>query len=167
MRLALLFGLVGALLTACQPAAGPSPTAPPPPPTTVPTAAPKPTAAAAQPTAVPAQPTVAATAKPQASAAAGKLTVDMDAEVESLDPYLAYLPASLSINHNLFDYLLERDAQGAIAPGLAESWTAVDDSTLEFKLRHNVKFHNGEDFNADAVVAAVTGIVELHSVPTQ
>jgi peptide/nickel transport system substrate-binding protein len=151
--------LAVALLTACQPAAAPSPTAPPPPPTVAPTAAPKPTGAAttalkptaAAPTTGP-QPTAASTAasKP-ATQTATKLTVDLDADVESLDPYLAYLPASLSINHNIFDYLLERDAQGKLVPGLAQSWTALDDRTLEFKLRQGVKFHNGEDFNADSV----------------
>jgi peptide/nickel transport system substrate-binding protein len=124
-----------------------------------PTAAPKPTGAAttaskptaAAPTTGP-QPTAASTAasKP-ATQTATKLTVDLDADVESLDPYLAYLPASLSINHNIFDYLLERDAQGKLVPGLAQSWTTLDDTTLEFKLRQGVKFHNGEDFNADSV----------------
>jgi glutathione transport system substrate-binding protein len=135
-----------ALLTACQPAAAPSPTAPPPPATVAPTAAPAPTLAI--------QPTQAA------AALSGKLTVDLDADVESLDPYLAYLPASLSINHNLFDYLLERDAQGNLSPGLAESWSAVDPTTLEFKLRHGVKFHNGEDFNADAVQFSVQRMLD-------
>jgi peptide/nickel transport system substrate-binding protein len=131
--------LAVALLTACQPAAAPSPTAPPPPPTVAPPAAPKPTAAAQT------------TAAPPAQIAPTKLTVDLDADLESLDPYLAYLPASLSVNHNIFDYLLERDAQGKLVPGLAQSWTALDDTTLEFKLRRGVKFHNGEDFTADSV----------------
>lgn len=40
-----------------------------------------------------------------------------------------------------------------LAPGLAESWTPNDDSTeWTFNLRPGVKFHDGTDLNADAVV---------------
>jgi peptide/nickel transport system substrate-binding protein len=137
------------LLTACQPAA-PAPTPVPPTavpaPTTAPTPAARPTAAAA-PTAVPAAaPTLAPTAPPQA-----KLVIDVEADLESLDPYLAYSPTGLSIHHNLFDYLLERDVRGDLAPGIAESWKAAGPTTLEFKLRRGVKFHNGQDVTASAV----------------
>src|SRR5687768_16531419 len=106
-----------ALLTACQPAAGPSPTAPPPPPTVAPkpaatlaptAPAPAPTAAPPAPTAAPtAGPTLAAAPKPAPAAPAtpaalsGRLVVDLDADLESLDPYLAYTPAGLSVHHYL------------------------------------------------------------------
>lgn len=36
-------------------------------------------------------------------------------------------------------------------PGLAVSWKRVDDLTTQFKLREGVKFHNGEEFNAEAI----------------
>ena len=50
--------------------------------------------------------------------------------------------------------LSKSDAPSVIIPGLATSW-AVDakDRTLwVFKLRPGVKFHDGSEFNADAVV---------------
>ncbi|HET6319546.1 MAG TPA: hypothetical protein VFG86_24070, partial [Chloroflexota bacterium] len=114
-------------LGACQPATQPpAPTAPPAaatspaapttapaPPTVAPTAPPKPTAA--PPTVAPtAAPTVAATAAPQASQ---RLTIDVEADLDSLDPYLSYTPTGLSIHHNIYDYLLERDINGDLAPG--------------------------------------------------
>ena len=39
-----------------------------------------------------------------------------------------------------------------LAPSLAESWTESPDKLVyEFKLRHGVKFHNGDPFTADDV----------------
>jgi len=52
---------------------------------------------------------------------------------------------------NIYDTLVRRDATLNLKPGLALSWRAVDATTWEFKLRHGVKFHDGEPFNADAV----------------
>jgi len=40
---------------------------------------------------------------------------------------------------------------GAISPKLATSWTRVDDVTVEFKLRPNVKFSDGTTMTADDV----------------
>lgn len=48
---------------------------------------------------------------------------------------------------------MDYDADLGKKPGLAESWTVLDDGvTWEFKLRQGVKFSNGNDFNADDVV---------------
>lgn len=54
---------------------------------------------------------------------------------------------------NIFDLLINVDDEGNFTPGLAESWEVSDDG-LEYTLhlRKGVKFHNGNDFNADDVV---------------
>ena len=41
---------------------------------------------------------------------------------------------------------------GEIYPDLAESWTWVEPTIIEFKLRENAKFHNGEPVTAQDVV---------------
>lgn len=53
----------------------------------------------------------------------------------------------------IFDTLIYVDrATREYKPALAESWTWVDDTTVEFRLREGITFHNGEAFNADDVV---------------
>jgi ABC-type transport system substrate-binding protein len=63
------------------------------------------------------------------------------------------------IGYPLYDALVRWDlSQGErlpdIAPGLAESWEVDKDNVLKwrFTLRRGVKFHDGSDFNADAVI---------------
>ena len=45
---------------------------------------------------------------------------------------------------------LPHDASGDVEPQLATKWT-VEDKSLTFELRDGVKFHDGTDFNAEAV----------------
>jgi len=60
-------------------------------------------------------------------------------------------PASVVASH-LFDTLVERDQNLKIVPALAEELPKlVAPTTWEVKLRRGVKFHNGEEFNAESV----------------
>jgi len=53
----------------------------------------------------------------------------------------------------LYDSLVWFDDDGKLVPALAESWEVSEDGTeYIFHLRQDVTFHNGEPFNADAVV---------------
>ena len=53
---------------------------------------------------------------------------------------------------NVSDALVKLGDNGTLEPSLAVSWEQLDEVTWQFKLREGVKFSNGEDFNADAVV---------------
>jgi len=53
----------------------------------------------------------------------------------------------------IYETLVRLDADLHLIPGLAESWESQDNGkTWIFKLRKNVKFHDGTPFTADAVI---------------
>ena len=68
-----------------------------------------------------------------------------------MDPHLSGSKIDRQVYHNIYEPLVVLDAKLGIKPGLAESWQQPDPKTLIFKLRRGVKFHDGTDFNAEAV----------------
>lgn len=91
-----------------------------------------------------------------------ELFVASGADPVSLDPRKTFVGPGYSINAHAFEALAFRreldDGSIEIYPVLAESWEQVDPTTLQFTLRQGVKFHNGEDFTADAVVFTIETI---------
>ena len=81
----------------------------------------------------------------------GELRVALPWTPENLDPTMNLSSIRAKVGVGIFDSLVGRDADNKLAPQLAESWKALDDLTLQLKLRRGVVFHNGEPFNAEAV----------------
>ena len=70
-----------------------------------------------------------------------------------LNPLLATDAGSSEIAGFIFNALVKYDKHGKeIIGDLAESYEYKNDVTLVFYLRHNVKWHDGEEFSADDVV---------------
>ncbi|MBM3570463.1 MAG: ABC transporter substrate-binding protein [Alphaproteobacteria bacterium] len=86
-----------------------------------------------------------------APAAAQTLTVGLGSEPSALDPHYHNLGPNNAMARHLFDTLILQDERQRLTPGLALSWKPLDDTTWEFKLRPNVKFHDGTAFAASDV----------------
>lgn len=80
------------------------------------------------------------------------VTIANVTDIVQLDPLdIGDAPSSL-VAGQIMEQLVRRDDKGNIIPALAEDWTVSPDGlTWTFKLRKNVKFHDGSDFNADVV----------------
>jgi len=83
-----------------------------------------------------------------------------DAE-STLDRYVA--PGSFANQWEpaIFDNLIGFDPKkGQFTPLLVKSWTQPDSLTYELELRNDVKFHNGEKFDADDVVYTLNYLID-------
>ena len=70
-----------------------------------------------------------------------------------LDPQTDTFIVMVRVYNMMFDTLIQRDWPngGTLVPGLATSWTQVDESTLELALRPGVTFQDGSPFTANDV----------------
>jgi peptide/nickel transport system substrate-binding protein len=85
------------------------------------------------------------------AAPAGKVTIAQGVDPSTLDiMHQQETPASV-VGRHMFEGLVERDASLKIVPALAtELPKLIAPTTWEIKLRKGVKFHNGEEFNAES-----------------
>ncbi|HET8577649.1 MAG TPA: ABC transporter substrate-binding protein [Methylomirabilota bacterium] len=86
-----------------------------------------------------------------AAAPEGKIIIAQGVDPTTLDPQWHEETPAYNVLLNIYDTLLFRDKDLKIIPWLATTWKLVNPTTWEFKLRQGVKFHNGEEFDADAV----------------
>ena len=94
---------------------------------------------------------VALTFAPAAAAPTSEVKIGLAAEPNTFDPHLTVGRNTQIFIVNVFDGLTARDAEGHVVPALSESWKRLNPTTWQFVLRKGVKFHNGDDFNADSV----------------
>lgn len=82
----------------------------------------------------------------------GQLVVAQIAAHDDLDPHVTLTAVGHQVYFNLCNTLLYLDNNYNFVPGLAESWTIENDAKVfTFKLRKDVKFHDGTAFDAKAM----------------
>ena len=86
--------------------------------------------------------------------AGGSFRVALTADATTLDPWNANDTNTLLVTRQIFETLVDYDGAGSkIVPKLAETWTVSPDGrSWTFALRRGVKFHDGTDLDAAAVV---------------
>ena len=105
-----------------------------------------------------------------AEKAAQELVIGEQFDLQSIDPKDGMLDDTQILVYN---GLVEIDADFRLAPALAESWTMSDDGlTWQFNLRRDVRFHDGEAWNAAAARAnfkrldGYPGLADVEKVET-
>ncbi|HBV77507.1 MULTISPECIES: ABC transporter substrate-binding protein [Vibrio] len=74
------------------------------------------------------------------------------AEVASIDPQKTEGVPESNVLRDLFEGLVNQDADGHVVPGVAESWETQDNKTFIFHLRKDAKWSNGDPVTADDFV---------------
>jgi ABC-type transport system substrate-binding protein len=95
---------------------------------------------------------------------AQEITVALGTDVGSLDPRISFNVPGESQLQTMYETLVGLDPNGRVLPKLAESWEMKENPPqIKFKLRKNVKFHNGEPFTAESVKYTLESIVAPES----
>lgn len=80
---------------------------------------------------------------------------------ENVDPYFNNVRIGVILSYQVWDTLIYRDPKtNTYQPQLATAWKWIDEKTLELELRQGVKFHNGEEFDADDVVYTLNYVLK-------
>ena len=91
----------------------------------------------------------------------GNLVAAIAGEPDQLDPQKTSAYFSFEVLENVFDTLVQPDANLEMRPALAESWTVSPDQLVwTFHLRRGVTFHDGSPFTADDVVYSYRRIID-------
>jgi len=103
-----------------------------------------------------------------ALAQSGTLEIAVDTSPVGLDPHKVTAFSSFVVIGQIYEGLVEVNADLGIEPALAESWEVSEDGlTYVFKLREGVRFHNDRTMTADDVVYSYERIVDPETASPQ
>jgi peptide/nickel transport system substrate-binding protein len=88
-------------------------------------------------------------------AGAATLRIASANDPQSFDPHAIALLYQSRVVSQVYESLINRDREFKLEPSLALSWQPIDPKTWRFKLRPNVRFHDGSPFSADDAVFSI------------
>lgn len=83
------------------------------------------------------------------------IVADSAVAAETFDPPREFSEGNHIVCQQIFDPLLRFRPDCGFEPALAVSWERIDPLRVRFHLRAGVKFHNGEEFDANSVKFSV------------
>jgi len=95
---------------------------------------------------------------PARAADASTVTISQGVDPVTMDPLKRTITPTTNVHYNLFDTLVRQDREGKLLPWVATSWKRAAPTVWEFKLRHDVKFWNGDPLTSADVKFSVEKI---------
>ena len=84
-------------------------------------------------------------------------------DVFTMDPHSQNNGLTNDMSDHIYEPLVTRGKTMAVEAALATAWTQINPTTMRFKLRENVVFHDGAAFTADDVVFSIGRALEKTS----
>ncbi len=92
------------------------------------------------------------------------LVIAIEGSVSSMDPANIPDTNAISATRGVYENLVRFDENNKLVGQLAKDWEISDDSlTYTFHLNEGIKFHDGTDFNSEAVKANYDRVVDKNN----
>ncbi len=94
------------------------------------------------------------------------ISIGLQAAITSMDPHYHNIGPNNGTLRHIFEPLITQDGNQKLIPALATSWKALDDTTWEFKLRKNVRWHDGSPFTGEDVAFTLKRVPNVPNSPS-
>lgn len=85
----------------------------------------------------------------------GTPAIILDGEPAALNPFISRARVDFTVQDQLNCFLALYDEDFNFVPEVAESWEFLDDTTVQFKIKQGIKFHNGQELTAEDVAFSI------------
>lgn len=99
------------------------------------------------------------------SAFGEEIKIGLAAAPSAADPHYQLLTPNEQLRKHIFESMTGYDNALRLKPILAESWKATSPRTWEFKLRKDVRFHDGSPFTAQDVIYSLCRVSKVLNSP--